>query len=51
MQAYRDRTSASSQPHVYMIAGSAFGAMMKGVYYFSIILVLGLKLVLWLKVT
>ncbi|XP_024397400.1 myosin-1 [Physcomitrium patens] len=29
MQAYRDRTSASSQPHVYMIAGSAFGAMMK----------------------
>ncbi len=33
VQAYRKRTTGSSQPHVYMIADNAFEAMNQGLYY------------------
>lgn len=35
VQAYRKRTTESSQPHVYMTADSAFGAMIQGLYYWQ----------------
>jgi len=43
VRAYQNRTAESSQPHVYMSADSAFGAMMKGGYLH----VVGMKSMVW----
>lgn len=43
MQAYQNRTPESSQPHVYMTADSAFGAMMKGGYLYDNLSLVGMK--------
>lgn len=43
VRAYQNRTPESSQPHVYMTADSAFGAMMKSGYPYDYLTLLNMK--------